>query len=248
MMRGLGHLLLTNFKLYLREPIGTFFTLAFPPLLILLFGAMYGNDPTPMFGGYGSMDVSMPAYTALVLGTVGLLSVPITTGGYREQGVLRRYRATPLRPLTYILADVFTNLVITLLGMAVLVTVGWLLYRVRFEGQVLSVILAVILGGLSMFAVGYVIASFAPGARAAQVIGMVIFYPMMFLSGAGIPLELMPDSVRRISDFLPLTYVVTLLKGLWFGDPWRDHLLEVAVLGSVLVVAAALAARFFRWE
>ena len=247
-MRGLKQLIYINIKLYLREPIATFFTLAFPPLLIVLFGTMYGNDPSPLFGGYGTMDITMPAYSALVLGTVGLLSVPITTGGYREQGILRRYRATPLRPLTYIIADVLTNLLITLIGMVVLVAVGWLLYKVQFEGHILSILIAVILGGLSMFAVGYLIASVVPGARTAQVVGMVIFYPMMFLSGASVPLEIMPETVRRISKFLPLTYVVSLLRGLWFGNGWGEHLTEVLVLGGVLVVCAGLAARFFRWE
>jgi len=237
-----------NFKLYLREPIATFFTLAFPPLLVLLFGAMYGNDPSPFYGGYGTMDITMPAYTALILGTIGLLGVPITTSGYREQGVLRRFRATPMRPLTYIAADLLTNLTMTLLGMVILIGVGWALYKVRFEGQVFSVFIAVVLSGLTMFAVGYLIASLAPGARTAQVIGMVIFYPMMFLSGASIPLEVMPEGVRRISNFLPLTHVVTLLRGLWFGEGWGEHLTEVIILGGVMVVGAGLAARFFRWE
>jgi ABC-2 type transport system permease protein len=162
--------------------------------------------------------------------------------------VLRRFRASALRPLTYIMSDVTANLVMTLLGMLGLVLVGWLLYRVRFEGQVISLIPAVVFCGLSMFSIGYLIASIAPSARSAQVIGMVIFYPMMFLSGAGIPLEVMPASVQRISNFLPLTYVVTLLRGLWFGGTWDEYLLEVAVLAGVLVVCTALAARFFRWE
>jgi ABC-2 type transport system permease protein len=247
-MRGLIRLTITNLKLYIREPVSVFFTLAFAPLLVVLFGAMYGNDPSPLFGGYGSMDISMPAYTALILGSVGILGIPIQVGSLREQGVLRRYRATPMHPLTYIVADVFTNLIMTLLGMVLLVLVGWLLYSVQFEGQVLDVIGALLLGGLSMFAFGYLIAGLAPGARAAQVIGMVIFYPMMFLSGAGIPLEIMPESVRKISDYLPLTYVVKLLRGLWFGESWGAHLLDVAVLVGVLVICGALAARFFRWE
>ena len=247
-MKGFRKLTLVNLKLYLREPIATFFTLAFPPLLVVLFGAMYGNDPSPMFGGYGSMDVAMPGYTAMILGTVGLLGVPITISGYRESGVLRRFQATPMRPLTYILADIVANLVTTLLGMMGLVIIGWLLYRVQFEGQVMVVILAVVFCGLAMFSIGYLIAGLAPGARTAQVVGMVIFYPMMFLSGASIPLEVMPETIQRIADFLPLTYVVRLLRGLWFGDAWGEHLLETAVLAGVLLVCTALAARFFRWE
>lgn len=247
-MRGFRKLTLVNLKLYLREPIATFFTLAFPPLMVVLFGAMYGNDPTPMFGGYGSMDVSMPGYTAMILGTVGFLGVPITISGYRESGVLRRFQATPMQPLTYILADIVANLITTLLGMMGLVIIGWLLYRVQFEGQVMAVILAVVFCGLAMFSIGYLIAGLAPGARTAQVVGMVIFYPMMFLSGASIPLEVMPETIQRIADFLPLTYVVRLLRGLWFGDAWGEHLLETAVLAGVLLVCTALAARFFRWE
>lgn len=247
-MKTFKNLLVMNFVLYLREPVGTFFTLLFPMLLVVLFGAMYGNTPTEMFGGYGSMDISMPAYTALVLGTVGMMGVPITISGYRESGVLRRYKATALRPFTYILADVVANLLMTLLGMVGLVLVGWLLYRVRFEGNLLYVLLAVILGGLTMCSVGYVIASLAPGARAAQVIGMALFYPMMFLSGAGIPLEILPESIRKVSRFLPLTYVVNLLRGLWFGGTWGDHLLDVGVLVGVLVISTLVAARFFRWE
>ena len=247
-MKSFLKLVSVNLKLYLREPITAFFTLGFPIMLVLIFGAIYGNQPSPMFGGYGSMDVSMPGYTALILGAVGFMTVAINTSSYRDMGILRRFRATPLRPLTYILADVTTNLVMTLLGMIGVVLVGWLLYRVRFEGQPVSVILAVILSALAMFAIGYVIASLAPTARTAQVISMVIFYPMMFLSGAGMPLEILPPTIRRIADFLPLTYVARLLRGLWFGEAWGDHLLEVAVLGGILVVCTALAARLFRWE
>jgi ABC-2 type transport system permease protein len=153
-----------------------------------------------------------------------------------------------MHPLTYIVADVLTNLAMVLFGTALLVGSGLLLYQVSFEGNVLDVLAAVLLGGLAMLAFGYLIASLAPGARSAQVIGMVVFYPMMFLSGSGMPIEILPDSVQRISTFLPMTYVVRLLRGLWFGESWSAHLTEVAVLCGVLLVCGGLAARFFRWE
>lgn len=247
-MRGFKQLLWVDLKLYLREPIATFFTLAFPPLLVVLFGAIYGNTPSPLFKGRGTMDIAMPGYTALILGTVGLMNVPISLSHYRETGVLRRFQSTPMRPLTYIVADVLANLVMTLLGMVGLVLVGWLLYHVRFEGRAIEVLGAVIFSGLAMFSLGYLIASLAPSARAAQVIGMVIFYPMIFLSGASIPLEVMPKTIQRIADFLPLTYAVKLLRGLWFGEAWGKHLLETAVLGGILIASTALSARLFRWE
>jgi ABC-2 type transport system permease protein len=247
-LRSLASLVLVNLKLYVREPVAAFFTVAFPIMLVLIFGAIYGNEPQEMFDDYGSMDISMPAYTALILGTVGLLGVAITTSSYREAGILRRFRVTPLRPMVYIAADVTANLIMTLVGMGGVVAVGSLLYGVRFEGQAVSVLLAVVLSGTAMFAVGYLIAGLAPNARAAQVIGMVVLYPMLFLSGAGIPLEVMPDSIRTISNYLPLTYVVRLLRGLWFGESWGSLLLETGVLVGVLCVCTAMAARLFRWE
>jgi ABC-2 type transport system permease protein len=235
-------------RLYLREPMAAFFTLAFPSLLLVLFGSIYGNEPTPLFGGRGTIDVSMPNYTGLILATVALMNIPITTATYRELGVLRRFRVTPMRPLTYIAADVCTNLLMTLVGMLVLLAAGWALYQVEFEGELISFLAAVLLGCLAMFSLGYLIASLAAGARMAQVVGMLILYPMMFLSGAGMPIELLPDSMRRISNFLPLTYAVNLLDGMWFGEAWSAHLLDVAVLGIMVVLLGGLAVRLFRWE
>lgn len=247
-MRAMKSMTLMAFKLSLREPISTFFTLAFPALLVLLFGAMYGNKPSDLFGGYGSMDISMPGYTAMILATVGLLSIPISISAQRETGVLRRLRATPLRPQVYIGADLITNMAITLLGMLGVVLLGWLIYRVRFEGQVLPLILGVVYSGLAMFSLGYLIASLAPNARVANIVGLVLLYPMLFLSGAGFPLELLPDSLKRVSNFLPLTYVVKLLRGLWFGKPVSELWLPILILGVILIICSLLAARFFRWE
>jgi len=104
------------------------------------------------------------------------------------------------------------------------------------------------LSALAFIAVGYVIAGLAPTGRVALVIGQLTFFPMMFLSGAAMPREIMPEAVRRIGDFLPLTYVVSLLQGLWFGETWDEHLTAVMILGGMLVVGAIVSSRVFRWE
>lgn len=247
-MRAFSRLSLTALRLYLREPIAAFFTMAFPTLLLVLFGSIYGNTPTPLLGGHGTIDVSIPSYTGLILTTVALMNIPITTSTYRELGVLRRFRASPLQPVTYIAADVSANLLMTFIGMVVLLVMAQLIYRVEFSGQMVGFLTAVLLSCLAMFSLGYLIAGLAPGARLAQVAGMILLYPMMFLSGAGMPIELLPDSIRRISAFLPLTYAVNLLKGMWFGEAWSAHLLDVAVLGIMIVLLGGLAVRLFRWE
>ena len=104
------------------------------------------------------------------------------------------------------------------------------------------------LAALSFFALGYLLAALSPSARVAQTVGMVLAYPMIFLSGASIPLALLPSGIRHVADFIPLTYVVDLLQGLWYGEGWSSVSLDVAVLAGILVVATGLAARAFRWE
>lgn len=146
------------------------------------------------------------------------------------------------------LSDVAVYFAMTLLGIVILVLVGKLAYNVRFEGNLFSVLGAVSLGAFAFFALGYIIAGLSATARVAQIVGMVIFYPMMFLSGAGMPLEILPAGIRSISRFLPLTHVVTLVRGLWIGESWGQHLTEVAVLVGVLAVGLLVSVRTFRWE
>jgi ABC-2 type transport system permease protein len=117
----------------------------------------------------------------------------------------------------------------------------------HFDGDAMSVIIGFILCCLSFFALGFVLAGLMPTARTAQVVGMVLLYPMLFLSGAGFPRELLPESILKISRFLPLTYVVTLLRGLWIGDSWSQHLTEVLVLLGMLVLGVILSVKTFRW-
>lgn len=246
--RGLVPMMVVQAKLFVREPIATFFTIAFAPLLLILFGLIYGNEPNDVFGGRRSMDVTVPAYMGIVIVTVGLIGIPIQTATNRELGVLRRYRVTPLRPLTYLIADVVAYYLMTFVGTVLLIVVGALAFGVRSDGSVPAVLAGFTLSALSFFALGYLVASLAPSARVAQTVGMVLAYPMMFLSGASLPLELLPPGLRQVADFIPLTYVVKLMRGLWFGEPWSSLRLDVAVLSVMLIVATALSARFFRWQ
>jgi ABC-2 type transport system permease protein len=247
-MRTFGKLAIVQTKLYLREPMAVFFTLLFGPMLLIIMGLIFGDTPQPLLNGLSQMDLSVPAYIALIIGITGFTTVPIGVVTRRETGVLRRFSATPLKPLVYFLADILAPFLITLIGALILVLVGFVIYHVRFNGNWLSITGAVCLSTLTFFALGYAIAGLVPNTRTAIVLGNVLIIPMNILSGALVPLEVMPQTVNQIARFIPLTYVVTLLRGLWFGAPWGSHLLEVAVLGGILVISMAIVAFTFRWE
>jgi ABC-2 type transport system permease protein len=247
-MKSLWKMTWVETKLFLREPVGAFFTLVFPLMMLFLFGSIYGNEPSQYFNGYGTIDISVPAYTAMIIATTGLMGLIITITTYREKGVLRRLRTTPLSPLVVLAAQVIVLFLMTLFGMILLVIAGKLVYNMRFEGNILSVLAGFVLSSLSFFAFGFILAGLMPTARTAQVVGMMLLYPMLFLSGAGFPRELLPETIKNISTFLPLTYVVNLLRGLWIGEAWSQHITEVIVLSTMLVIGVLISAKTFRWE
>ncbi|HNS50661.1 MAG TPA: hypothetical protein PKO09_05710 [Anaerolineae bacterium] len=98
-MVGFRKLAVVQTKLYIRDPMSAFFTLAFGPGLLILLGLRFGNTPSPETGGQGYLSASVPAYIGVIVAIVGLTAVPIGSSMHREQGILRRFSMTPLRPL-----------------------------------------------------------------------------------------------------------------------------------------------------
>ena len=92
------------------------------------------------------------------------------------------------------------------------------------------------------------IASLVPTARFAQPVGALVFYPMIGLSGLFVPVEALPWGLQILARLLPMTYVVSLLSGIWNGASWSVHLGDLAALAIFGAVCAALSARVFRWE
>jgi ABC-2 type transport system permease protein len=248
MMHSLLKMTWMEAKLFLREPVGAFFTLIFPLLMLFLFGMIYGNTPPPGSGSQGAIDSLIPAFTAMTIGITGLMSTTITLATYRENGILRRLRTTPVSPLVVMAAQVVVVFTMTALGMILLVAAGMLVYHVNFAGNVFSMLSGFILSSLSFFGIGFILAGVMPTARTAQVVAMVLMYPMLILSGAAWPRELMPAAVQNISAFVPLTYVVNLLRGLWAGEAWGAHLLDVGILVGMLLLGIIISTKTFRWE
>lgn len=248
-MKSLLKMTWVEAKLFLREPASAFFTLIFPLLMLLIFGAIYGANPVP---GTDSTEAAIgaliPAFTGMSIGIVGLMPVTITMATYRENGILRRLRTTPASPLMIMAAQVVVVFVMTALGVLLLMIAGKLVYHVQFTGNALSLAAGFTFCSLSFFGIGFVLAGIMPTARTAQIVAMVLMYPMLILSGAGWPRELMPAAVLKISNFLPLTYVINLLRGLWFGESWGQHLLDVGVLAVMLIAGVLISLKTFRWE
>ncbi len=236
----------TELKLFVRDPMAAFFTLVFPLMMLFLFGSIFGNEPDPDLGGRGQVDVSVPGYIAVIIATTAILGLPINLASYRAGGVLRRFRATPLRPSVVLGSQVAVGALFTTLGAALLLVAGRIVFGLHLPDQPAAVLGAFLLGAASIYAVGFILASVLPNARTAQSVGMVVLFPMMFLSGAALPRPLLSEPIQNVGQALPLTHVVTLLDDAWSGAGWNWP--AALVLTGVMIVGLGLSSRLFRWE
>ncbi len=237
-------ILRTKCILMTREYIALFFSIIFCPMLLLI----YGNEPSDMFGGAGTVDVMLPSFVGLVFAGTGLISLPVAVSGSRERGELRRYKMTPLHPMTFLAADVIMYFLISVIGMAIVMLIGILGYDCKFSGNPLLLLYGFILSGLSVFAIGLFIASISKTAKIAQTIGMVIGFPMMFLSGASMPIEFMPDTMEKVTKVMPLSYSVSMMRDIWEGAGFMDLRGDSLVLLAVAAGFTIITAFTFKWD
>lgn len=247
-MRGLARLTLTEFLLELREPFSAFFSLVFPPLLVVVFGSIYGNAPRPESGGLGIIDLTVPGYIAMVIATVAVFNLPIALATYRERGVLRQLAVAPVSPVALFASQLAARAVLSALGISLLLLTAELGYGLRFAGSLPSALAAGILGFLAMMAFGFALAALVPSARTALVVAFVVFYPMLFFSGMALPPEILPERVRQVAEFLPATPIVTLLHAAWTAEPWSDHWRALLLLAAWTAGSLATAIWRFRWQ
>jgi len=249
MLRGLWKLTWIEIKVFLREPLGAFGTIGFPVVVFLVIGRVAGrNIPAPSLAANVFLRVGLPVLAALLIAVSSVISLVTIVSIYREGGILKRLRATPLRPQTILTAHVIVKLLLTAATLTLMVLAGKRYYPVGIHVPLLGFTMALLISTCSILSIGFLIASIVPTARFAQPIGAVIMYPMIAVSGLFVPVESLPPTLQAVAKVVPLTYTVSLLEGIWRGDTWWAHKGDVAALALVFIVCTALSAKVFRWE
>jgi ABC-2 type transport system permease protein len=250
-MRGLFQLTWLEIKIFMREPMGAIGTMVIPVILFLVVGRAMnrGGVAAPRSTrGLEFFASGLPVMVSVFMAIGAVTSLVAIIAIYRESGILKRLRATPLRPYTILSAHVLAKMIFTAVTLGLMVLAGRRFYPPGLRAPVLSFALAVLFSTLSILSVGFVIASVVKTARFAQPVGALVFYPMIALSGLFVPIEIFPPGLQIAAKLLPLTYIVSLLRGIWMGDSWFAHLGDVAALVIAGAVFVALSARVFRWE
>ena len=249
MLRGLWKLTWIEIKIFLREPLGAFGTIGIPVLVFVVTGRIVGHSlgPAPLAGS-SFITAGLPVLASVLIAISAVLSLVTIISIYREGGILKRLRATPLRPQTILTAHVVVKLLLTAATLALMVLAGKRYYPIGIHVPLFGFTMALLISTCSILSMGFLIASIVPTARFAQPIGAVIMYPMIGVSGLFVPVTSLPPVLQAVAKVVPLTYAVSLLESIWKGDAWSAHVGDVAALAVVFIVCTALSAKVFRWE
>lgn len=256
MLNGLWKLSWIETKVFVREPMGVVGSLVVPVIIFVIFGRMFGASARtapaltatidPSGATAAPVNVTILAAVLIAVGAVQSLIAIIAI--YREGGILKRLRATPLSPVTILGAHVLVKLMFTVASLALLVLAGRRIFPGAMQVNLVSFTAALLLGTLSILTLGFVLASLVPTARFAQPLGAVILYPMIALSGLFFPVAALPAWLRGVAYLLPTTHAVALLQGVWDGSGWTAHWGDAAMLLVLGAAFTALSTKVFRWE
>ena len=247
-MTLLGHELRAEQRLYWRSRELAFFTFLFPLLLFVLLDSVYGDDVVKGEGVKASsyLLAGMLGYGLASTAFAGLAIVLVIR---RESGVLKRLRATPLPPWSYLAAVIASTVLVFAVEAAALLLLGRFVFAIDLKTEWLSLVLALLLGALSFAAMGIALTGWIRSAEGASAVVNAIYLPMAFLSGAFVSPHEYPHFLEVIAEVLPLTYFIRLMRDIVLRDQaiWSSWESAVVVAAWGLAALLVIAVRGFRW-
>ncbi len=241
MNTAVGRLVRTELILMKRDPLTLTFVFAFPVLTMLIIGGSFGTKPDIAFDGANPSHWYVASYLTVVIAAMGLIMLPVHLASYRERGVLRRFALAGFPRWSFALSQLVIGFVAVISASATLLAVAAPVYGLPAPHEWGRLIAAVLLGTLAFTSIGVLLGTVLPSARAAQAVGLLLFFPSFLLGAGGPPPHVMGSALRSIAGYLPLTWLTNAVRGPWLGlGAATGSLMLVAV---VAIIGSALALR-----
>jgi ABC-2 type transport system permease protein len=234
-------------KLTLRCMDSIFFGVCMPIGIMLLIGLIAGNTPAYDGASYTMMQSSFGALISVGICATAFMGIPLTIADYRDKKILKHFFVTPVSPTMLLWTHAFINMLLSMVSALLIYLVATLFFGYEIIGSKLAFVGSYLLVMVSMYSLGLLIASLCRTVKTANVVCSVVYFPMLFLSGATIPFEIFPKPLQFVSGFLPLTQGIKLMKASSLGLE-TDLMLPLTVLFGSLIFGILLSIRFFRWE
>jgi len=235
----IGKLVRAELKLMTRDPLVLTFVFAFPIVTMLIIGGAFGTKPNPGFDNADPAHWYVASYLTVVIAATGLVMLPVHLASYRERGVLRRFAAAGFPRWSFAVAQLIVGLLTIAVACALLLAVAAPVYGIPAVHDPWRVAVALPLGAIAFVSTGVLLGSLLPSARAAQAVGLLIFFPSFLLGAGGPPPHVMGSAVRHVAGPLPLTLLTNAVREPWLGlGPATGSLIAVAALAVAAVVLA----------
>lgn len=247
-MKSFKVLLKTELILSIREFSGVFFGIIFPAGVVLLMGAIFGDQLAYTGAPHTMMQQSFGGFIAIAICATGLMGIPLSISNYREKKILKRLKVTPINPTQLLAAHVVVSFFVALVSAMLVFLISKIVFNYNMVGSWFSFLLAYLLVLIAIYSLGMLIASIAPNLKTANLLCNLVYFPMLFLSGATVPYEIMPRGLQIVADFLPLTQGIKLLKGMSLNLPLSNYSLSVIVLIVTSIIGIGLSLKLFTWE
>ncbi|MFL0248990.1 ABC transporter permease [Clostridium neuense] len=247
-MKAFKTMFKVEFKLELRCTESIFFGIIFPMAVAALIGVIYGNKPAFRGAHYTMMQASFAGVIAVGICATGLMGIPIIISDYRNKKILKWFKVTPVSPVQIISVEVLICFIIASISALGVFLVCKFAFSYTMLGSAVQFILAFALVAISVYSIGILIASLSPNMKIANLACNLCYFPMLLLSGATVPYEIFPESVQKVSNILPLTQGIKILKGISLGKPVNNVMFSIVFIMVVAILCTAVSIKTFRWE
>ena len=241
-------MLKNEMKLSLRGMDMFIFAICMPVIIVVLLGIIYGNQPAFEGANYTFLQQSFAAVSTIAICAGGLMGLPLVVSDYRNRKILKRYKVTPISPVMILLVQVTIYILYSLVSLLLISIVATLFFEFQMIGSFWKFFLSFVLVMLSMFSIGMMVGGIAPNTKIASTVTSLLYFPMLIFSGATLPYEVMPISLQKIADLLPLTQGIKLLKGTSLDLPIENVMFPILLMITIAVVCMGIAIQFFKWE
>lgn len=247
-MKTFRILLKNELKMSLRAMDMLIFAVIMPIIILIILGVIFGQKPAFAGAEYSFLEQSFGALCSIAICAGGVMGLPLVIFDYRSKHILKRYQVTPVKPSLVLMAEVAMYVIYSVISLLSLLFVSACFFGFKMRGKFGVFLLGYLLVMISMFSIGMMVGGIAKDSKIAGVIASALYFPMLIFSGATLPYEVMPVSMQKIVNVLPLTQGIKILKNATLGLPTDNVTGAVIFMLLIAVICSTIAVKFFRWE
>ncbi len=234
-------------KLFFRSPDVFVFNLCMPVVVLLLIGFIAGDKSA---GGQNItyLQSAFASLTAVGICCSAFMSIPIVMVDYRDKKILKRLYCSPASPAGLLAADTLCSGVMSAISAILVAASTVVVFGYRMEGNLIVFMGAWLLTLISMFSIGLLAAALCRTTKSLNIATSILYFPMLFFSGATIPYELFPKGLKTVADVMPLGIGIDLMKAASMGSDMSGSMMNIIILAAIAVICSIAAVKTFRWE